>query len=184
MIKMKNLLLATSAVAALSLSSTSSAATIYVTDEGSTGIQSYNYTFANDFSGYMTIGVSNEGDTEASSSLMTYADFASQGINMNLNLITNSGMNTSSYTNTLGENGTTGDIFSVYFLAYAGDMFSFDWEFSTSDIHPFNDFAFVEFENLSYEVIAEIQAVPVPAAVWLFGSGLLGLVGMARRKAA
>lgn len=27
-----------------------------------------------------------------------------------------------------------------------------------------------------------IQAVPVPAAVWLFGSGLLGLVGIARRK--
>lgn len=26
--------------------------------------------------------------------------------------------------------------------------------------------------------------VPVPAAVWLFGSGLLGLVGMARRKSA
>ena len=27
-----------------------------------------------------------------------------------------------------------------------------------------------------------IGAVPVPAAVWLFGSGLLGLVGVARRK--
>ena len=27
-----------------------------------------------------------------------------------------------------------------------------------------------------------LTAVPVPAAVWLFGSGLLGLVGMARRK--
>ncbi len=26
------------------------------------------------------------------------------------------------------------------------------------------------------------SAVPVPAAVWLFGSGLLGLVGLARRK--
>ena len=26
--------------------------------------------------------------------------------------------------------------------------------------------------------------VPVPAAVWLFGSGLLGLVGIARRKKA
>jgi hypothetical protein len=26
------------------------------------------------------------------------------------------------------------------------------------------------------------QVVPVPAAVWLFGSGLLGLVGIARRK--
>ena len=27
-----------------------------------------------------------------------------------------------------------------------------------------------------------VGAVPVPAAVWLFGSGLLGLVGVARRK--
>ncbi len=29
---------------------------------------------------------------------------------------------------------------------------------------------------------AYISAVPVPAAVWLFGSGLLGLIGVARRK--
>jgi len=29
----------------------------------------------------------------------------------------------------------------------------------------------------------DIKVVPVPAAVWLFGSGLLGLVGVARRKA-
>ena len=29
----------------------------------------------------------------------------------------------------------------------------------------------------------EIQAVPVPAAFWLFGSGLLSLIGIARRKA-
>lgn len=28
----------------------------------------------------------------------------------------------------------------------------------------------------------EIKVVPVPAAVWLFGSGLIGLVGVARRK--
>lgn len=31
-------------------------------------------------------------------------------------------------------------------------------------------------------VFNEVTAVPVPAAVWLFGSGLLGLVGIARRK--
>ena len=31
--------------------------------------------------------------------------------------------------------------------------------------------------------ITHAPAVPVPAAVWLFGSGLLGLVGVARRKA-
>jgi hypothetical protein len=27
-----------------------------------------------------------------------------------------------------------------------------------------------------------VSAVPVPAAVWLFGSGVLGLVGVARRR--
>ena len=33
-------------------------------------------------------------------------------------------------------------------------------------------------------MVESVQPVPVPAAVWLFGSGLLGLVGIARRKAA
>ena len=32
--------------------------------------------------------------------------------------------------------------------------------------------------------VTQVQPVPVPAAVWLFGSGLLGLVGVARRKKA
>ena len=35
-------------------------------------------------------------------------------------------------------------------------------------------------DNLSYTV----NAVPVPPALWLFGSGLLGLIGMARHKKA
>ena len=30
--------------------------------------------------------------------------------------------------------------------------------------------------------LGEITVVPVPAAAWLFGSGLIGLVGVARRK--
>jgi len=30
--------------------------------------------------------------------------------------------------------------------------------------------------------LTNISSVPVPAAVWLFGSGLLGLIGVARRK--
>lgn len=35
-----------------------------------------------------------------------------------------------------------------------------------------------------YELdIVNTSVVPVPAAVWLFGSGLLGLIGIARRKA-
>jgi len=32
--------------------------------------------------------------------------------------------------------------------------------------------------------ISPISTVPVPAAAWLFGSGLIGLVGLARRKKA
>ena len=32
------------------------------------------------------------------------------------------------------------------------------------------------------EIRGQVQVVPIPAAVWLFGSGLLGLVGIARRK--
>ena len=34
------------------------------------------------------------------------------------------------------------------------------------------------------EIRGQVSTIPIPAAVWLFGSGLLGLVGMARRKKA
>lgn len=37
----------------------------------------------------------------------------------------------------------------------------------------------VKIDNFEY-----VSSVPIPAAVWLFGSGLLGLIGMARRKKA
>ncbi len=37
--------------------------------------------------------------------------------------------------------------------------------------------------NLGMDLRIKLEPVPVPAAVWLFGSGLLGLVGVARRKA-
>lgn len=36
--------------------------------------------------------------------------------------------------------------------------------------------------DYSIEVAGTASTVPVPAAVWLFGSGLLGLIGIARRK--
>lgn len=39
---------------------------------------------------------------------------------------------------------------------------------------------YLQIDNL----VVEMSAVPVPAAVWLFGSGLLGLIGVARRKKA
>ena len=36
----------------------------------------------------------------------------------------------------------------------------------------------VYYDNINF------RPVPVPAALWLFGSGLIGLIGIARRKAA
>jgi hypothetical protein len=38
-------------------------------------------------------------------------------------------------------------------------------------------------EEVRIHLEGTISAVPIPAAVWLFGSGLLGLVGIARKKA-
>ena len=37
--------------------------------------------------------------------------------------------------------------------------------------------------NANANIYTNVSAVPVPAAVWLFGSGLIGLIGLARRKA-
>lgn len=44
----------------------------------------------------------------------------------------------------------------------------------------FNGTQYTEIFNI--KITANTPAVPVPAAVWLFGSGLVGLVGVARRR--
>ena len=40
----------------------------------------------------------------------------------------------------------------------------------------------VALDNQFYIRNADVTVIPVPAALWLFGSGLLGLVVMAKRK--
>lgn len=40
----------------------------------------------------------------------------------------------------------------------------------------------MSFDNNTGLTAVAISAIPVPAAVWLFGSGLLGLIGIARRQ--
>jgi len=56
---------------------------------------------------------------------------------------------------------------------YDGTNFSMNRFYSDGFIDGFN-----------YEIIinGSVSAVPVPAAVWLFGSGLIGLFGINRRK--
>lgn len=55
----------------------------------------------------------------------------------------------------------------------AGDVLSFIYTPSAGQIHG-SVAGIIE--------TVEFSAVPVPAAVWLFGSGLLGIIGFARRK--
>ena len=38
--------------------------------------------------------------------------------------------------------------------------------------------------NSGGEIRGQVNVVPIPAAVWLFGSGLIGLIGIARKKKA
>lgn len=40
------------------------------------------------------------------------------------------------------------------------------------------------YPHIGIALVRDVPPVPVPAAVWLFGSGLLGLIGVARRKKA
>lgn len=69
---------------------------------------------------------------------------------------------------------------------YAYDGLSMLCRFSSSD--STRDYC-GSYVNIVASLTAEItyeytSAVPVPAAVWLFGSGLLGMIGVARRKKA
>jgi len=54
-------------------------------------------------------------------------------------------------------------------------------EISQTDVYTMNDIGNVA---IRYALVREVSAVPIPAAVWLFGSGLIGLAGLARRKKA
>lgn len=44
--------------------------------------------------------------------------------------------------------------------------------------------ALIGVDQVKHFEISGLTAVPVPAAIWLFGSGLIGLIGVARRKSA
>ena len=70
-----------------------------------------------------------------------------------------------------------------------GDYFTDSkWELQTG---PDTDSYLITFrsgptpdDKTGQTLAVDVKVVPVPAAVWLFGSGLIGLVGVARRKRA
>lgn len=126
-----------------------------------------------------------------------------------------------------GENGSA---FKDSFNITGGEVFSFDWTFSTTDTY-FDDFSFIDLKLngnsifskkilgqssagnttgqflweatgtgiLSYGIgilnvgdnladssiaISNINPVPLPAAAWLFLTGLLGLAGFKQKRSA
>jgi len=83
-------------------------------------------------------------------------------------------------------NSTPGNIqeFNVGGLATVTPTGATTWELSFTHTQfdgPFLGFTSVV--NMQTSVVnKQISQVPVHAAVWLFGSGLLGLIGIVRRK--
>ncbi len=80
--------------------------------------------------------------------------------------------------------GPTFDFFSMDFVAIPppsqtnlniGIGAFGDWQSGTNPAFSITDVTYVG-------ASVNVSAVPVPAAVWLFGSGLIGMVGIARRR--
>lgn len=94
------------------------------------------------------------------------------------------------YDGALGDNFTAIEDYT-WFLDNNGEA---DYiNVSDSGLNIIKDYSMVNSENfaftgtdpdraVSWLLVRAPSAVPVPAAVWLFGSGLLGLIGVARRK--
>jgi len=104
---------------------------------------------------------------------------------------------TGSIANVSGGDSDLGDIFGSGWRQFGGSVygetgssvlaFSFDF---TADVGTnlllsgsYTDSNFLDTSILS-STLASVSAVPIPAAVWLFGSGLIGLVGLAKRRKA
>ena len=72
-------------------------------------------------------------------------------------------------------------------LANVGSSQQF-WYIATSSITPADAATVKGFTNATWKLntdgtlVYQVAAVPVPAAAWLFASGILGLVGVARRR--
>ena len=79
--------------------------------------------------------------------------------------------------------GTAAPAFSVTGSVLVDDG-SGGWTGTLASTGNINGDNWAGFNNVQFSEVfnVEITAVPVPAAAWLFGSGLLGLVGVARRR--
>jgi len=88
-----------------------------------------------------------------------------------------------SLSNVIISNNTTGDLTAsliagnTYTLAFRRYFIGSGTQSSSSNLQ----IDMQQTANLDWQIVP-VSAVPVPAAVWLFGSGAIGLIGVARRK--
>ena len=62
-----------------------------------------------------------------------------------------------------------------------GDM---DLGFATISLLMLEDWSNLVINNFDIMRVSHLSTVPVPAAVWLFGTGLVGLIGFSKRRKA
>jgi hypothetical protein len=99
------------------------------------------------------------------------------------------GVNTSQFFNASAQAGTVGSMLETAITLSPGSQFSFDWAFLGNDMSPWNDFALFYLKDhngaiVFSEGLAQIGSapgIPIPSSVLLLGSGLLGLLGLARK---
>lgn len=72
---------------------------------------------------------------------------------------------------------------SKIFVSGSASGTKLSWTVNTSDMQLANFYFGGEAVGAIHNGTTKISATPIPGAVWLLGSGILGLVGLKRRKA-
>jgi len=160
--------------------------------DAGTGSFNVTYGFAN------TITFDGSTENIASSGISFSADISAGGLG---DAMLNSGSFSITGTSGLYNSGTllTGNLTELGYANNGNQTLEFMFDVTGGDLAGFYDAGFggfnifvsgynddnfnTSFSNTSYNGFATIAPVPVPAAVWLFGSGLLAIAGIARRKA-
>lgn len=106
--------------------------------------------------------------------VLNWVDIATVGTGGILNVLGAANLNNIAYS------GTNGDLLALFNAGTGTQTATFQFTSPTS----LTDLFTTSTTTTSTSFSGSINPIPVPPALWLFGSGLLGLVGIARRKKA